>query len=260
MRTIFAMGGGGFTMEPENPALDDFILSLTGKPSPKVLFLPTASGDPNEHIHKYMGAFSEKVCQPEHLSLFRLGSHPVDLEELLFAQDVIYVGGGSMKNLLAIWRVHELDRILRACWDRGIILAGLSAGAMCWMEWGVTKSTGHPEAVPGLGLLPGSLTVHYDGEVDRRPVYLQAVADGVIPPGYAADDGVGLLFREREFVKAVSSRPDGRAFRVERRDGEAVEVPLEVEYLGTPDSGHGTSGLAADVREFRATRYGAMGR
>lgn len=260
MRTIFAMGGGGFTMEPDNPALDDFILSLAGKPVPKVLFLPTASGDPNEHIHKFLGSFAQKVCEPEHLSLFRLGSNPVDLEELLFGQDIIYVGGGSMRNLLAIWGVHELDRILRQCWERGVVLAGLSAGAMCWMQWGVTKSGGRPEPVEGLGLLPGSLSVHYDGEPDRRPVFLQAVADGTIPAGYAADDGVGLLFREQEFVRAVSSRPGGRAFRVERRDGEAVEEPLPVEYLNATDRRHLAPLADDDVREFRATRYGAMGR
>lgn len=259
MRTIFAMGGGGFTMEPDNPALDDFILSLSGKSVPKVLFLPTASGDPTDHIQGFVGAFRSRLCEPEHLSLFRLGEHPVDLEELLFAQDVIYVGGGSMQNLLAIWRVHELDRILRACWERGIVLAGLSAGAMCWMEWGVTKSGGHPEAVEGLGLLPGSLSVHYDGDEDRRPVYLDAIADGTVPAGWAADDGVGLLFDDREFVKAVSSRPEGRAFRVERRDGEAVEEPLEVEYLNAAAGLAGAS-AAEDVREFRANRYGTMGR
>jgi peptidase E len=259
MRTIFAMGGGGFTMEPDNPALDDFILALAGKPVPKVLFLPTASGDPNEPIQRFVGTFGSRPCEPEHLSLFRLGEHPVDLEELLFAQDIIYVGGGSMQNLLAIWRVHELDRILRACWERGIVLAGLSAGAMCWMEWGVTKSGGHPEAVEGLGLLPGSLTVHYDGEEDRRPVYLEAVADGTVPGGWAADDGVGLLFRGRELVKAVSSRPGGRAFRVDVHDGEVVEEPLDVEYLNAAD-GPAAAHPAEDVREFRANRYGTMGR
>lgn len=258
MRTIFAMGGGGFTMEPENPALDDYILSLARTPIPKLLFVPTASGDPNEHIHKFMSAFGHKMCEPDHLSLFRLGSNPVDLEQHLFAQDIIYVGGGSMRNLLAIWRVHELDRILRECWDRGIVLAGLSAGAMCWMEWGVTKSGGRPEPCEGLGLLPGSLTVHYDGEADRRPAYLQAVADGTLPAGYAADDGVGLLFREREFVTAVSSRPGGRAFRVERRDGEAVEDPLDVAFLGGVESVNPRA--SDDIREFRATRYRAMGR
>ncbi|MBJ7328755.1 MAG: peptidase E [Solirubrobacteraceae bacterium] len=258
MRTIFAMGGGGFTMEPENPALDDYILSLAGKPAPKVLFLPTASGDPNEHIHKFMGAFGSKVCEPEHLSLFRLGSNPVDLEALLFAQDIIYVGGGSMRNLLAIWRVHELDRILRECWERGIVLAGLSAGAMCWMQWGVTKSGGRPERCQGLGYLTGSLSVHYDGEPDRRPVFLQGVADGELPDGWGADDGVGLLFRDQEFIEAVSSRPAGRAFRVEWRDGEAVETPLEVRYLG--GASNATPRVSDDIAEFRAMRYGAMGR
>lgn len=258
MRTILAMGGGGFTMEPDNPALDDYILELSPKQCPRILFLPTASGDPNHHIQQFQAAFGNKVCEPTHLSLFRLGSNPVDLRKFLLAQDIIYVGGGSMRNLLAIWRVHELDAILRDCWERGVVLAGLSAGAMCWMEWGITKSGGTPEAVEGMGLLPGSLTVHYDGEPDRRPVFLREIAQGTIPPGWAADDGVGLLFREREYVTAVSSRAGGRAYRVERRDDVAVEVPLEVEFLGGAGA---QAAMADDVREFRAMRrYGAMGR
>ena len=204
MRTIFAMGGGGFTMEPDNTVLDDYILRLARRPMPRVCFLPTASGDPLDHITRFYEAFSDLPCEPTDLSLFRLGRRPVDLRRLLHAQDVVYVGGGSMRNMLAIWRVHELDAILRECWARGIVLAGLSAGAMCWFEAGISKSRGPAEPVSGLGLLPGSLSVHYDGEPERRPAYLAAVASGEVPEGFGADDGVGLLFREGRLERVVS--------------------------------------------------------
>src|SRR3954465_10589707 len=190
MRTIFAMGGGGFTMEPDNPILDEFVLGLARRPVPRVCFLPTASGDPLDHITRFYEAFSDLPGEPPAVSLFRLGRRPVDLRALLHAQDIVYVGGGSMRNMLAIWRVHDLDVILRECWARGIVLAGLSAGGGGWvlaglggggMGWfgaGITKSRGRAEPVSGLGLLEGSLSVHYDGEPERRPVFLEAVASG----------------------------------------------------------------------------------
>jgi dipeptidase E len=254
MRTIFAMGGGGFTMEPDNPALDEFIVGLARRPVPRVCFLPTASGDPLDHITRFHEAFSDLPCEATDLSLFRLGRRPVDLRRMLLAQDVVYVGGGSLRNMLAIWRVHDLDTILHECWMRGVVLAGLSAGAMCWFEAGVTKSRGAAEPAPALGLLPGSLSVHYDGEPERRPVYLEAVANGLVPEGFGADDGVGLLFRDRRLVRVVASRPGRRCVRVRRAGDGAVEQPVHVEVLADPEP----LLAPADVREFRALRYGAL--
>jgi peptidase E len=254
MRTIFAMGGGGFTMEPDNPVLDEFILGLARRPVPRVCFLPTASGDPLDHITRFHEAFSDLPCEATDLSLFRLGRRPVDLRRLLLAQDIVYVGGGSLRNMLAIWRVHELDAILRECWMRGVVLAGLSAGAMCWFEAGITKSRGTAEPVEAMGLLPGSLSVHYDGEPERRPVYVEAVAKARVPEGFGADDGVGLLFHDRRLVRVVGSRADARCVRVRRTADGAVEQPVHVEVLADPEP-H----LApADVREFRALRYGTL--
>ena len=156
--TIFAMGGGGFTMEPDNPVLDEFILGLSARREPRICFLPTASGDPDAHIARFYAAYRDLPCEPSHISLFRLGAMPrtPPLRELLLSQDIVYVGGGSMRNMLAIWGVHQLDAILREAWERGVVLAGLSAGAMCWFEGGITKSTGDPEVAAGRGLLPGS--------------------------------------------------------------------------------------------------------
>jgi dipeptidase E len=252
MRTIFAMGGGGFTMEPDNPVLDEFILGLARRPAPRVCFLPTASGDPLDHITRFYEAFSDLPCEPTDVSLFRLGRRPVDLRALLHAQDIVYVGGGSMRNMLAIWRVHELDVILRECWARGIVLSGLSAGAMCWFRAGITKSRGRAEPVAGLGLLPGSLSVHYDGEPERRPVFLEAVASGAVPEGFGADDGVGLLFRDGRLERVVSSRPAAGCVRVTRARDRAVEQPVPVELLAERAR---LVAVDPDVRELRATRY-----
>src|SRR4029079_5779082 len=209
--TILAMGGGGFTMEPENPALDDYVLGLASAKLPKICLLPTASGDGEAQIRQFHATFGSRACEPMHISLFRLGSTPIALRETLLEQDIVYVGGGSMLGLLAVWRALGLDQILRECWESGVVLAGLSAGAMCWFEWGVTSSMGSPQPSPGLGFLKGSLSVHMDGEPARLPIWRLAIADGTMPPGYAADDGVALLFKDSELADVVSSRPNRKA-------------------------------------------------
>ncbi len=242
------MGGGGFTMEPSNPLLDDFVLSLTDSKQPRVLFLPTASGDTTAQINAFQARFADRWCQHEHLSLFRLHDSTRPLHEIVLEQDIIYVGGGSMRNLLAIWRAHALDEMLVRAWRSGTVLAGLSAGAMCWFDGGVTRSSGAPEPLAGLGLLDGSLTVHADGEPERLPVWLAAVRDGTLPGGWALDDGVGLLFEGKRMTRCVSSRPGAGAQRVDQVAGELVRSRLEPELLG------GASGVGPLVAEDEAVQ------
>ena len=193
-RRILAMGGGGFTMQERSPALDRLVLSLTGKAVPKICFLPTASGDPREQTTRFYERFAGWPCEPSILSLFHLARDRIDPCPHLLAQDAIYVGGGSMRNMLAIWREHGVDAAMRQAWESGVVLAGLSAGAMCWFAGGVTMSGGAPASVAGLGLLEGSLSVHLDSEPERLPVFREAVATGRLEPGYAADDGAALVF------------------------------------------------------------------
>jgi dipeptidase E len=231
-RQIFAMGGGGFTMEPANPLLDDFVLGLVTQREPRILFLPTASGDATAQINAFRARFAERACVPEHVSLFHLRDTGRRLEQIVAEQHIVYVGGGSMRNMLAIFRAHELDRVLVSAWEAGTVLAGLSAGAMCWFHGGVTRSSGAPEAIAGLGLLDGSMTVHADGEPERLPVWLGAVREGSLPGGWAVDDGVGLLFRGRTLARVVSSRPGAGAQRVDAIAGELVRHRLEPELLG----------------------------
>ena len=249
-RLIFAMGGGGFTMEPANPLLDDFVLSLADVGEPRILFLPTASGDTTMQINAFKDRFGERACAPEQLSLFHLRGSTRSLEEIVLGQDIIYVGGGSMRNLLALWRAHGLDRLLVQAWESGTVLAGLSAGAMCWFQAGVTCSSGPPEPIAGLCVLEGSLTVHADGEPQRLPVWLANVRDHTIPGGWALDDGAGLLFRGAQLERAVSSRPGAGAQRADAIAGELVRSRLTVELLGEgPQAALG--GFDAAVEELR---------
>lgn len=250
-RQIFAMGGGGFTMEPNNPLLDDYVLSLAAPKEPRILFLPTASGDTTAQINAFKARFAHRTCVHEHISLFRMRETTRPLRDIVLEQDIVYVGGGSMRNLLAIWQAHGLDELLLEAWQCGIVLAGLSAGAMCWFQAGVTRSSGPPEVLAGLGLLEGSLTVHADGEPERLPVWLSAVRDGLLPGGWALDDGVGLLFRGKRLERAVSSRPGAGAQRVDAIAGELVRHRLEPELLLGDGPSKALGGLDEAVEEMR---------
>lgn len=235
-RTVVAMGGGGFSMEPDNPLLDDLVLDLArtnrGRERPRVCFVGTASGDSPVYIANFYTAFARRA-EASHLSLFIRTED--DLGSFVLDQDVIYVGGGNTENMLAIWRVHGLDLALRRAWEEGVVMTGLSAGSLCWFETGTTDSFGEGLAAlsAGLGFIPGSHSPHYDGEATRRPRYHELVAEGALPAGYAADDGAALVFDGPDLVEVVSSRPEARAYRVERgADGAAVETILPTRYLG----------------------------
>jgi dipeptidase E len=229
---IVAMGGGGFSMEPANPLLDQYILSLARVPHPRVCFVPTASADSDSYCLRFYEAFARHDCEPCHLPLFK--RQAADLRSFILEQDVIYVGGGNTANLLAIWRAHGLDKILREACQRNIVLCGISAGSICWFEAGVTDSFG-TDLAPlhgGLGFVPGSNCPHYDGELERRPTYHRLVREGHLPPGYAADDGCALHFIGDRLHRIVTSRPAARAYRVEAIDGQVSETPLKSDYLG----------------------------
>ena len=233
--TIVAMGGGGFSDEDAETPLDDYVLQLArvvrGRSRPRTCFLPTASGDADSYVAKFYDAFARR-SEASHISLFR--RTVTELERFVLDQDVIYVGGGNTANMLAVWRVHGLHRILRRAWEDGIVLAGLSAGSICWFEGGTTDSFGGLDPMrDGLGFLAGSLSPHYDGETERRPAYQRLVASGELPPGYAADDGAALVFRGTELLEVVAERAGARAYRVERGpDGTAIETPIETRFLG----------------------------
>jgi dipeptidase E len=251
------MGGGGFSCPPGDPSLDRYVLDVARSPHPRICLLPTAGGDAEEQIRRFYSAFRHLPCEPMHVSLFRLGSERVNLREVLLGQDVLYVGGGSLLNLLAVWRAHGADALLREAWETGTVLCGISAGSMCWFEAGLTTSFGEPRPVRALGLLRGSNSVHHDSEPERRPCFHQAVRAESIPPGYAVDDGAGLLFAGTDLVEAVSARPGARAYWVEEIGGETVETPLAMAALPTRDELEPPTPLSiAELREARAWRLG----
>jgi peptidase E len=165
-------------------------------------------------------------------SLPRQPTRTSDLPAFIAKQDVIYVGGGDTANLLVLWRRHGLDGLLRRAWTEGAVLAGVSAGMLCWFKGGVTDSFGGLDALEdGLGLIDATACPHYDGEPGRRPTYQRLVAQGM-QAGYAADDGAALHFRGSSLVEVVSSRPKAAAYRVERVGAQLKETPLPVRFLG----------------------------
>lgn len=227
MRQVIALGGGGFSMEPENPLLDRYILEQSTKQNPKICFIGTASGDAEGYIERFYNFFRMEECEPTHLSLFK--PHTLDIKNFIMNQDILYVGGGNTKNLMALWREWEIDVAIRQAYDKGTILAGLSAGSLCWFEDGITDSYGDElEPISCLGILRGSHCPHYDGEESRRPTYRKFIQEGKVGSGYAADDGVALHFIDEELHKIVSSREHAKGYRVDK-DKESI---LTTHYLG----------------------------
>ena len=230
-------------MEPENPLLDDFILSLAPNRPARICFVPTASADSAAYLVKFYRAFSGRALATD-LTIFdpstvpRRPAHTSDLAGYVAEQDIVYIGGGNTANLLAIWRAHGLDRVLRDAWVQGKILCGISAGMICWFQDGLTDSFGRLAPLgDGLGFLQGSACPHYDGEKDRPEAYRRAIKEGM-QGGYAADDGTALHFAGSQLVEVVTSREGAGAYRLELVNGEVSETRLPVRYLGNqnPDA------------------------
>ncbi len=198
---------------------------------PRLCFVPTASGDNLTYITAVYSALGGRFLT-SHLEVFGMPNYD-DVRGHLLDQDIVWVGGGSVANLLALWRLHGWDEHLRAAWEAGVVLGGVSAGSICWHVGGTTDSFG-PQLRPvtnGLGLLPYSNGVHYDGEAQRRPLYHSLIADGTLPAGYATDDGVGLVYAGTELVEAVADRDDCHAYSVGLEGGRVVEEVLPTRRL-----------------------------
>jgi peptidase E len=228
---IVALGGGGFSMERGNPLMDEYVLSLSSAPKPRICFLPTASGDADHYIVRFYRAFTAGRCEPSHISLFRREDGAPDIHAHLLSSDIVYVGGGSVVSLLGTWRAHGLDETLREAWRRGVVLCGVSAGSLCWFTSAVSAFHGPPQRVEGLGLLPWSNCVHFDGEPGRECAFQSMLEEGMCE-GYAAEDGTALHFVGSRLKRAVSSRPGARAYRMYLAGREVKRSALDVAYLG----------------------------
>ena len=236
--TILATSGGlrpGSRSRVEFAPLTDYAIELSGVTgrAPRVCFLATAQGDDRATIGTLYEAAQLRGITASHLAAFPMPTI-ADVTGHLLDQDVIWVLGGSVAGLLAMWRLHGFDNALHTAWQAGVVLTGISAGSICWHVGGTTDSFG-PELRPittGLGFVPYSNGVHYDVEPQRRPLFQRLIADGTLPAGYATDDGAGVLYRGTEFVEAVGEVDGADAYRVERGpDGGAVETQLETRRL-----------------------------
>lgn len=236
--TILATSGGRIPSRRipwEVGPLTEYAVELAGVSgrAPRVCFVATATGDSAFAINTFYDAARFAGWEASHLALFPMPNLP-DMRAHLLAQDVVWVWGGSVAGLLALWRLHDLDRVMREAWEAGVVLTGVSAGSICWHVGGTTDSFG-PTLRPitnGLGFLPYSNGVHYDSEEQRRPLFQSLIADGTLPAGYATDDGTGVLYRGTEFVEAVSEKDGKGAYYVEAdSDGTAVETRLDTRRL-----------------------------
>jgi peptidase E len=221
-RRIVGLGGGGDT-GAQSELLWQYVLELVGKDRPRMLYLPTAIGDHESGSVAFFERFARRT-EASHLVTFPYP--PPDLRAVILEQDAICVSGGNTANMLAIWRVHGIDVLLREAWEQGIVLWGASAGMICWFEQGVTDSFGPQLAgMDCLGFLPGSACPHYDGEEQRRPRYRELV-DGGFAEGIAADDGVAVRYAGTEIAEIVSCRPGAAAYRVTRAGEEKLDVRM----------------------------------
>ena len=212
-------------MEPDNLALDRYILSLWQRldREPRVCFIPTASGDSVDYISRFYSAFEKLPCTPTHLALS--GPAKLDPMNAISENDIFYVGGGNTREMLAVWRQYGLDQTLKEAWQSGKILCGISAGAICWFEQAISDSVveGELHLLHCLGFLPGTGCPHYD-EPGRRETFHRCLAAGQVTAGYGIDNSVALHFLETELVNVVRSKPDVFAYKVELRQGQVLET------------------------------------
>ena len=221
---VVAMGGGGFLGGDPLSPLDDLLLELADVRRPHVVFLPTATGDSERAIEAFAAAWSRRGCTLDVATTFGVPDRP---DERVAAADVVVVAGGNTANMLAVWRLHGVDRALLDAWGRGAALGGVSAGANCWFEACVTDSfsAALDGLSDGLGLLAGSYCPHFDGEERRRPVYTRLVAEG-FPAGIACDDGAAAVYRGTELLEVVADRPGALGHRVSAAGVEPIETRL----------------------------------
>ena len=234
LKQIVPIGGGGFYRDPDNLELEKYVLRLTGAERPRVAFVPTASGEPDHYAASFYAAFLKLGCQPAVLNFFK---RTPELRAFLLNQDLIYVGGGNTKSMLAVWRDWGAIEILREAWEVGIVLTGVSAGAICWFEQGLTDSFSDKlRPLDCLGFLPGSCCPHYDGEPQRRPSYHELLAKDEIRAGVAIEDWTGVHYIGTERHKVIASKRSARAYDIRAVSGSVQEVPLAAEFLASVSS------------------------
>ncbi|OQS01946.1 peptidase S51 family protein [Thraustotheca clavata] len=225
------IAGGNF-----NTVYLKYMAALTGKPRPRICFLPTANGDSQSCILEFYQQCAPLNVEP-FVQLLFVSKNNLDFDEMLLSMDAIVCSGGNTVNQQAIWKAHGIDDILKQAWDKGIVLGGASAGGLCWFEEGTTDS--RPKrltTVKCLGFLPGSHCPHYDSQLDRRPLYQKLISTGELKPGYACDDDAGIYFEDHEPIRAVTARADARVYYVSMVNGQIQEQVLPTHSINTDTS------------------------
>jgi len=249
---ILAIGGGGLT--DVGAAIDRHLVDLSERDDPRVCLLPASGPDAAAQIARFYDVFGGRA-QPSHLPLDRASDPPDLIRRHLLAQDVIYAGGGGLLNVLSRWRANGVDRVLREAWQAGVVLAGQSAGSLCWFEAAVTAAAGQPRPARGLGLLPASNSVHWSAAPRRRRAFLDCIADGM-PAGWGVDDGAALLFEGTELAGAIAGEHGPRAWRIEREGPEVAEYAVPTRVLSEPAPAEPPIAAAPDpaIEELRELR------
>ena len=220
-KQIIAIGGGGFGRDPSKRIIEQYILDQSAQEKPNICFIPTATGDNEAYKVNFYSAFSYLNCTPVHLDFFK---RTPNLQKLIEAQDIIYVGGGNTKSMLAVWKDWGLEKILKDAYERGVIMCGVSAGAICWFEKGITDSWEDELYIMDcLGFIDGNCCPHYDEEEARRPSLHKFIEQGNLSSCYAIDGGCALHFIDGKVHLAVAFDQNKNSYTVDKPDDKVVE-------------------------------------
>ena len=225
MRQVIAIGGGGFGRTQESNLIEQYILDQTSKTKPKICFIPTATGDLDSYIVNFYSVFTKLKCEPSHISFFK---RTIDLQAHIQKQDAIFVGGGNTKSMLAVWRDWGLDLILKDAYDRGVVMSGVSAGAICWFEGGLTDSWASDlKMMECMNFIPGNCAPHYDEEPERRPATKKFLENKSIDFMYGIEGGAALHFIDEMPNSTIRFKKNKNAYKV-TFDGKKInEIPYE---------------------------------
>jgi dipeptidase E len=226
---IIAIGGGGFGRNPNHRKIEKYILKLTGKEKPNIVFIPTASAENQAYIIQFYKCFTKMSCEPSHVTFFQ---RTPKLDSIINKADVIYVGGGNTKSMLAVWQEWKLDKLLLKAYNNGKILSGVSAGAICWFEQGITESwASNINVMDCLGFLPEMACPHYQEEKDRRPDVHKMLKQGKCGPGWAIDGGAAVHFKNGKYYKSIQFYSDSYVHYVSIKNGVVNEDKKEMYLL-----------------------------
>ena len=222
-KQIIAIGGGGFGRSPGEGLIEKYLLDQSEKDVPNICFIPTATGDNEAYKVNYYSTFSKLDCSPSHLDFFK---RTPDLKELILKQDVIFVGGGNTKSMLAVWKDWGLDLLLKEAYEKGVIMSGVSAGAICWFDQGITDSWAEDlKVMDCLGFIEGACCPHYDEEPQRKPSLNKFITEKVLKSCYAVDGGCALHIEDEKEFKSVVFSENKNSFLVEMKDNKVAEKP-----------------------------------